>query len=474
MSEKCLICKEKFESKKALTTHIQVTHKMKSKEYTIKHIYGEKQPMCKECGAETRYVSLTFKEYCKEHSKLAMKKGGKKGGKAEAWSKGKTKKDDPRLMEYSKRYSGKGNPFYGKKHTKASKRKMKRNSLLSESEFQKRIKIAEKFWEISLKYDDYYSRQKQRISVKCKNCKSWTTRNMEYLEQGSKCHKCYPVSTNSKAQEEIRDYILDLGILNVEYNTRKVISPKELDIYLPEQKFAIEYNGLYWHHEGNDKDKDYHRNKTQLCEAADIHLFHIFSDEWLLKPDVVKSMISHRLGKSIARVYARKCKVLKLSKNSEYKAFFEANHISGHARGKTAFALEYKGEIVACLSLRKPEQKKYKNTIEIARYCTKLNHSVVGGLSKLLKEAIKWAKENKYDKMLSYCDLRFGYGKGYEKIGFKNMGDTAIDYWYTNDIERIPRHLVRASSGKSEKEVAKDKNLKKIYGCGSRKFILKL
>lgn len=474
MSYKCLICKEKFEKMKGLTTHIQQTHKMKSKEYTIKHIYNGKQPMCKECGVETRYVSLTFKDYCKEHSKMAMKKGGKKGGKAEAWNKGQTKKDDPRLMEYSKKYSGKGNPFYGKKHTKASLVKMKKGSLLSEDAFNRRIEKAEKYWSISLKYKDYYSRQKQRISVQCKLCSHFTTRSMCYLEQGTRCHKCFPVSTNSKAQEEVRDYIASLGILNINFNTRKVISPKEIDLYLPEYNFAIEYNGLYWHHEGNDKDKDYHSNKTKLCEEKDIHLFHIFSDEWIYKENIVKSMIAHRLGKSKKKVYARKCNIVKMTKNSQFKSFFEESHISGHARAKVAFGLEYEGKIVACLSLRKPEQRRYKNTIEVARFATKTHHSVPGGLSRLLKEALKWAKENKYKKVLSYCDLRFGYGKGYEKIGFKKIKDTALDYWYTNNIERIPRHVVRAKEGKSEKQVAKEQNLYKIYGCGSRIFMLNI
>lgn len=56
----------------------------------------------------------------------------------------------------------------------------------------------------------------------------------------------------------------------IEYNNRKAIKPYELDIYIPEYKLAIEYNGKYWHRY-NLKDG----LKADLCLKSDITLLYI-------------------------------------------------------------------------------------------------------------------------------------------------------------------------------------------------------
>ncbi len=63
-------------------------------------------------------------------------------------------------------------------------------------------------------------------------------------------------------------------------DTRDVISPKELDIYLPNEHFAIEFNGVAWHSAEYDTDKMYHMSKTDACDANGIFLMHIFDSEW--------------------------------------------------------------------------------------------------------------------------------------------------------------------------------------------------
>jgi very-short-patch-repair endonuclease len=63
-------------------------------------------------------------------------------------------------------------------------------------------------------------------------------------------------------------------------NDRKAIAPKELDIFFEDKKIAVEINGIYFH---NDvvKDKNYHVEKTVLCERAGIRLFHFWDFEVL-------------------------------------------------------------------------------------------------------------------------------------------------------------------------------------------------
>lgn len=56
-------------------------------------------------------------------------------------------------------------------------------------------------------------------------------------------------SGTSFEEKEVLDFINSIYSGKVINNDRDTISPKELDIYIPEKKFAIEYNGLFWHSE---------------------------------------------------------------------------------------------------------------------------------------------------------------------------------------------------------------------------------
>ena len=68
---------------------------------------------------------------------------------------------------------------------------------------------------------------------------------------------------NSSSYEKKVQKLLD--DFNVTYicNSNKIISPYELDIYIPSHKIAIEINGIYFH---SDKfiDKNYHETKRLL------------------------------------------------------------------------------------------------------------------------------------------------------------------------------------------------------------------
>jgi len=81
-NEKCLICNLKFKNLRSLSSHLQIVHKIESIDYTIKYLLNlSERPKCKLCDNETRYCTFEFKDYCKEHSKEAMKLGGKKKSK---------------------------------------------------------------------------------------------------------------------------------------------------------------------------------------------------------------------------------------------------------------------------------------------------------------------------------------------------------------------------------------------------------
>lgn len=456
---KCKICGFENENKKKFCNHINAVHKMKIIDYVIEYMFSGIRPLCPICNAETRYSSFSFKKYCNCHSHIAESEAGRIGGKAIAWNKGLTKNDDKRIHGNV----GSLNPFYGKHHTIETKKKISNTKTLNNNELDKRFDIREDI--VPIPEQAYVNRQKQHLLFKCTTCGTLSKKTLKAFEEGSTCPVCFP-NGSSIDEREVVKFIEDLGF-TVERNNRSLISPKELDIYIPSKNLAIEYNGLYWHSEfKNDNAKLCHKEKTLLCDNLGISLFHIFSDEWKHKNDIVKSMIMHRLGVTNERLYARNCKVAVVPVVDSV-SFFNETHISGNVKSKITFGLYNNGNLISCVSLRIPRQKRYEGYIEIARFSTKRNCIVVGGFSKLMKSVELWAKENGNIGIISYADLRFGKGNVYLDNGFSFLKDTGIDYWYTNGNVRFNRFKFRAQNGVTEKDVASTAGVSKIYGCGS-------
>lgn len=70
---------------------------------------------------------------------------------------------------------------------------------------------------------------------------------------------------NSKYEAEIHDWLKEIYSGEIVINTRQVITPLELDIYIPEKSLAVEFNGNRCHSINFGMDKNYHLNKTLLC-----------------------------------------------------------------------------------------------------------------------------------------------------------------------------------------------------------------
>lgn len=314
---------------------------------------------------------------------------------------------------------------------------------------------------------------KKRGRWKCLSCSHiWETQIFNRTIHESGCPKCCTTWGPSKAEEKIDEYLKnDLGVKNIIRNSRKIIKPKELDIYLPDHKLAIEYNGLYWHTEPR-KGKKYHINKTKECNKKGIKLIHIFSDDWKNKKDIIKSMIAHAVGKSPNVIYARKCEVVLFDKNKEFAEFFEENHIQGQTLSSWAYGLKYNDELVACLSIRTPIH--HKDAREIARFAVKKFHHIPGAFSKLFKRAKNKTLHEDKSVIISYADLSYGDGSVYDKNNLEFMKNTKLNYWYTDGTKRYNRFKFRAQDGKSEKQVAKENGVQKIYGCGNKLYRMKL
>lgn len=225
----------------------------------------------------------------------------------------------------------------------------------------------------------------------------------------------------SNLHKQLIDFC-DGNNLRYEINDRKIIYPLELDLVI-ENKVAIEICGLLWHSETfGKKSKDYHANKLNLCNDKNIRLITMF---YHYDIDIIKSMILNALGKS-NRIYARTTTIKKIG-YKECSSFEKDNHIMGTRPASCYYGLYYKDELVMTFSLGKSRfNSKYE--YEIIRVTSKKYTSIIGGLSRLLKYAIK---DTGCKSIITYVDLTYGTGNGYRNI-MKYIRTTPPNYWYFN------------------------------------------
>lgn len=305
------------------------------------------------------------------------------------------------------------------------------------------------------------------VSGICKGCgakveDSYFKLNQYYtFYENQQCKSCMPRNFH---QREILKYIESLGV-KVTENDRSLIKFesnrfKELDIYCPDNMFGIEFNGLLWHSEKYQDDRNYHYKKTMACSELGIDLLHIWEDRYLKRKDIYKSIIKHKLGLTPNKVFARKTKIISLSKD-EIKLFFDMNHLDGNVGCLKGWGLVYDNKIVQAISVRKvnKQNKKYNNYLEIARSATLIDYVVIGGESKLLSHIEKFAQEGLFSGILNYVSCEFG-GRVKEKWKFRYEGVTDVSYCYTDGSGRISRQrLQKRRSGQSEKELAEELGL---------------
>jgi hypothetical protein len=120
-------------------------------------------------------------------------------------------------------------------------------------------------------------------------------RTSKFLETG--CPYC--IHTYSSGHSEVVDFIKENYHGEVKINDRSIIiNPRtsrflELDIYLPENKIAIEFNGDYWHSLPEAKRRD--SLKIRLCEQKEIKLIQIEESQWKQNQEQVKKQIINYL-----------------------------------------------------------------------------------------------------------------------------------------------------------------------------------
>ena len=301
----------------------------------------------------------------------------------------------------------------------------------------------------------------------------------EFSEKYYNLYTFPKLQKQKEIQESIKEIVLDL---EVSMNCRDIISPLELDIYIPDKKFAIEFNGSYWHSEAvlDPKEaKKKHITKTKLCQEKGIRLFHIFENIWDNRKEQIIGFLRSALGQNENRINGRDCEI----KENLGLELCEKYHIQGKPNNfiKT-FDLVYKEEWIGSMVFGKHHRQNIEgNPIVLSRLVFKNNTTIQGGVSKLFNRALIWAKENNYDRIISWSDNSWTEGNIYKVLNFELMEEFPADYFYWDS--KTNKYLSKQSQKKSytgcpkettERDFCFEKGLFRIYDCGKKRWEYKL
>lgn len=303
--------------------------------------------------------------------------------------------------------------------------------------------------------------------------------------------------TYSRMEDELYEFLRSfLGDdAKIERNTFKIITPYELDLYLPEYEFAIECNPTITHNSTipgwgiNDEPKSpaYHMMKTELCDQSGVFLFHIFGYEWSHHSDIIKSMIRNILNKSLYKLYARNTQVKEIS-DKEAMDFLNANHRQGGAHSKIRLGLFHQDELVSLMTFSRMRKTigtgkaDLSDCYELVRFCNKLNTNVVGGASKLFQYFMK-----NYNpiEIRSFSDRAHTKGNLYPTLGFQfdhtsDPGYMWVDlktdrgYARNNSQKKNIKKFLNDESidlNKTEVQIMQEHNFVQVFDSGVKLWI---
>lgn len=296
----------------------------------------------------------------------------------------------------------------------------------------------------------------------------------------------------SYMENEVYNVLLSIdSTLNIERNTHRVITPYELDLYLPDYKLGVECNPTATHNSsinafGGDEPPlkyNYHQMKTQLCEDKGIFLFHIFGSEWTYSREIIVSMLRNLLGKNINKVYARQCQVKEVSA-ADCATFLNANHRQGNTNSPIRLGLFYNDELVSVMTFGKMRQSigtdasDLSDCWELVRFCNKLNTSVVGGASKLFTYFVKQYQPS---RIRSFSDRAHTRGNLYKQLGFTEVRKSDPGYVWVDSRTDISYHRYSAQKqnikqflheddidlNRSEKQIMEEHGFLQVFDSGT-------
>lgn len=323
-----------------------------------------------------------------------------------------------------------------------------------------------------------YENRNSKISLQCPRGHEYTQRVGDVKRYG--CSTC--AGRYSSGEQELRAFVTGLGVRTEK--TRKIVPPKELDLWCPDHNVGFEFNGLYYHSDATRADaRTTHKHKSDGVRAAGGSLVHIWSDDWTERRSAVEGLIRAKLG-LLPSIGARTCRIAQVPKPAA-KAFLAVHHLQGWTSADYLGLYDASGTLVACMGFavaRSARGNTDPRKWELVRYAASAR--VAGGGSRLLS-AWKRAMVGQWDTLTTYCDLAQFDGGLYTAMGFSLAAERGTDYKVlkAGTDRRLHKSTVKKAKlrtllgpkyddSKTEAQLCKENHIFRIWDCGMRTYVL--
>lgn len=342
---KCLICNQIFQNGNYLSAHLKFIEHINSKDYYDTYLKKENEEFCVVCGKPTKYLNFT-KGYqiCCSRKCASIEKGVKISNTKQSFTEEhkqeiKEKRENTCLEKYGVTSNLATIENIEKSHSKEVRQKAKEThkkhiedgTIIGQNvkkSWKTRNQQIKTFCEtnnctlitdlISQYGQGFLSLELPRIYINKQN----NAISNDYLPLIEEYFKTNQYSNKSKAEQYIIDNLNYTG--TIIHNDRTVIKPKEIDIYMPDLKIGIEYNGIYWHSVENGTDKYSHRNKSLACRDKGIRLIHIYEFEDI--DEQIYKLNQLIVGKDLFDNDFNKNSLLPISKSEPNIIYKDKNH----------------------------------------------------------------------------------------------------------------------------------------------------
>lgn len=368
-----------------------------------------------------------------------------------------------------------------------------RAAMLSVKSTKQFVYEAQKVWKEHFDYSEtVYLGAHKKVFFRCVTHDSVVHQSpTNHLFGRNPCPKCNHM--RSAGEFEVYSYLSFLA--NTVSREKNILSPKELDIYLPNHGLAVEYCGVYWHSHGSveeeRKNKKNHFNKYQACRRKNVRLLTVYEPEWKERKPAIKRLLRNAIGKSKGKVMARKCELRKVS-NMEARAFYDKYHPQGGTGHGEHYALFWKDKMVACMRFVYGANDRGRNaqnrTWTLGRYATRI--TVTGGASRLFKAFLV---DHNPSEVKSFSDNRYFEGGMYSQLGFELEEELGPDYQvWSPKLGLLPKpHYQRRvlpkriadhkkdiafdpkTDPRTEAEITYLMGARRIYDCGKKRWVYK-
>jgi len=247
--------------------------------------------------------------------------------------------------------------------------------------------------------------------------------NDDIIERRKTTFKPKKIHKRSQGENKIINF-LNLYNIKTISNERNLLDGFELDIYLPEYNIGIEFNGVYFHseHTGN-KDREYHKSKTNILESKGVKLIHIFDSDYDKYTEKINRMLLDFIEIDLFKIKNNEYIIDYINENKKNE-FIRNNSINISDKSEHCTSSIKDGEILSILCFD------YKdNKIIINNYINKIGYKIEDDHI-LMFEEIK--RKFKFDQIIGYYNKLWNNFDGniFDKFGFIKNKNTDPDFYY--------------------------------------------